>query len=143
MSDGFEVIATTLLASQMRVDAHVTSRAGQALVLREGDVLARLRVDVLFRQPEVDYVYAAVFVERLSTDEEVLGLDVAKDQVALVHVLDALEELNGDHAHGLDAEFAIAQVEQVLQIRPQKFHDECVVFAALTVKEYLRNSFFF
>ena len=48
MSDG---VKRTL--AQVRVDAHVAGGAGQALVLAVGDVLVRLRVDVLLGQAEV------------------------------------------------------------------------------------------
>lgn len=51
-----QVVAPTLLLTQVRVDAHVTRRARQRLVLAVRDVFVRLRVDVRLRQAEVDYV---------------------------------------------------------------------------------------
>lgn len=40
----------------MSVDAHVAGGAGEALMLLVGNMLARLRVDVLLGQAEVDDV---------------------------------------------------------------------------------------
>lgn len=51
-----QVVASTLLLAQVRVDAHVARRARQRLVLAVRDVFVRLRVDVRLRQAEVDYV---------------------------------------------------------------------------------------
>ena len=102
-----------LTASQMRVDAHVPRRPAQALSFPIRNVLLRLRVAVLLRHAEVDDVDhcgrgggrdrrqpgstqgphnrrrpRTVRVLRTgAADEEVVRLDVAVDQVLVVHGL--------------------------------------------------------
>ena len=75
--------------AEVRVDAHVARRARQALVLPVRDVLVRLGVDVLLREPEVDDVDLVRALVRLAPDQEVLRLHVAVDQVLRVDVLHA------------------------------------------------------
>ena len=96
----------------MRVDAHVSRRPAQALALPVRDVLLRLRVPVLLGHPKVNdvdhcartrtSVTVASHRERAAqrtvgvlraraADEEVVGLDIAVDQVLLVHGLHARE----------------------------------------------------
>nr|POF16451.1 hypothetical protein CFP56_23969 [Quercus suber] len=104
----------------MRVDAHVAGGAGQALAFAVGDMLFGLGITVLFRHAKVDDVDDVLCFGVGSTDEEVVGLDVAVDQVLLVDGLDAGEHLLGDHDDGLDGEAAPAVVEEVFQTGPQQ-----------------------
>ena len=69
------------------MDAHVARGARQTLVFPIRDVLVRLWVDVLLREAEVDDVDRLVSLVRLPPDQEVLGLDIAIDEVLLVDVL--------------------------------------------------------
>lgn len=71
----------------MGVDGSVSSRAGQVLVLSVGDVKVRLRVAVLLSETKVDDVdLVASFAD---AHEEIVGLDIAVDEVARMDVLDA------------------------------------------------------
>ena len=74
--------------SDVRVDGGVASGAGEALAVLVGDVLVLL-VDVALGEAVVDDVDRALV--RLDADEEVVGLDVAVQEVAVVEVLDALQ----------------------------------------------------
>lgn len=47
-------------------------------------------------------------------------------------------QLNSDHQNSLKREFPITQVEQVLEARAEKFHDQGVVFAARPEVVHLR-----
>ena len=71
----------------MRVNAHVARGARQTLVFPIRDVLVRLRVDVLLREAEVDDVDRLLSLVRLPPDQEVLGFDVAVDEMLLVNEL--------------------------------------------------------
>ena len=74
--------------SDVRVDGGVASGAGEAFAVLVGDVLVLL-VDVALGESVVDDVDRALV--RLDADEEVVGLDVAVQEVAVVEVLDALQ----------------------------------------------------
>jgi hypothetical protein len=76
-----------LLASQMSVDAHVTSGTGKRLTFPVGDVLLRLGVAVLLRHSEVYDVDDVGALGARTADQEVVGLDVAVDEILLVDSL--------------------------------------------------------
>lgn len=75
----------------MRVDAHVTRRASQAFVFPIRYVLVRLQVYVLFGQSEIDDVDDLLPFGCASSDQEVLRLDIAVDQMPAVNVLYPME----------------------------------------------------
>ena len=97
MSQGLEVVPSGLFLPQVRVDAHVTGSARQALVLPVRNVLVRVWkggtpcnafcirsmiefrlawVDVLFGEAKVDDVDDFVLLHRGAPYEEVLRLNV-------------------------------------------------------------------
>lgn len=80
----------------MRVDAHVPRRSTQALPLSVGDVLLRLGVAVLLGHPKVDDVHNVGGLGAGTSDEEVVGLDVAVDEVLLVDSLNSRELQGGE-----------------------------------------------
>mmetsp|Transcript_49756 Transcript_49756/g.158932 ORF Transcript_49756/g.158932 Transcript_49756/m.158932 type:complete len:260 (-) Transcript_49756:839-1618(-) len=84
---GLEVVATALLDTQMRVDGSVARGPRQVLVLPVRDVLVRLRVAVLLRQPEIDDVHLVRPLPQ--PHKEVIRLDVAVNEALRVHVLDS------------------------------------------------------
>lgn len=73
--------------SQMRINAHVSRCSRQAFVFPVPDVLLRQRVDIFFGEAKVDDMYEAVLLARRTTDEEILGLHVAVDDVLGMNVL--------------------------------------------------------
>ena len=79
----------------MRVDRGVTSSARQVLVLPVRDVQVRLGVAELLSETEVDDIDLVATLA--NAHQEVVGLDIAMDEVARVHVLDA-----GDLRKGLE-----------------------------------------
>lgn len=89
VAEGLEVIATRLLASKMGVDTHVASGTGQRLALSVGDVLLGLGVAVLLSHTKVDDVDDVGALGARTTNEEVVGLDVAVNEILLVDGLDA------------------------------------------------------
>lgn len=76
-----------LTFAQVRVDAHVTRRARQALVLPVGDVFFGLGVYVLFGQTKVDDVDGVLPLAAGPPHQEVLRLHVSVYQALGVHVL--------------------------------------------------------
>ena len=132
MAQSLEIVSTTLFATQMSVDRHVTGGSAERLALTVGDVLLRLWVTVLLGHAEVDDVDNVSSLGAGAADEEVVGLDVAVDQVLLVDGLHARQHLLGDHDDSLGREATVAVVEQVFKGRPQQVNDEDVVQAFLT-----------
>lgn len=80
----------------MGVDGCVACSARQVLVLPVGDVLVCAGVSVLLGQAKVDDVHQVALLPQ--PHEEVVGLDIAMDEVLGVDVLDAtdLERTEGD-----------------------------------------------
>ena len=79
-----EIVATGLLAPKMGVDTHVTSGTRERLAFSVRDVLLRLGVTVLLRHTKVDDVDDIGALGAGAADKEVVGLDVAVDEVLLV-----------------------------------------------------------
>ena len=84
VTESFKVVPTGLLASKMSIDTHVTSCTRQGLALPVGNVLLGLGIAILLCHTEIDDVDHIGTLGARSTDEEVVGLDIAVDQVLLV-----------------------------------------------------------
>jgi len=84
------------------VDGGLAGCAREVLVLLLGDVLLRLGVALAFGESEVhDLDDVLVFGQ---ADQEVVGFDVAVDEVVRMHLLEALQHLVCNHEHGLERE---------------------------------------
>ena len=90
----------------MRVDGGVARSADELLVLAVRDVREGVGVAVLLAEAHVDEVEGVGVV--LEAHEEVVGLDVAVEVVVRVVVLDAVQQLDGQHRHRLQTEFTTA-----------------------------------
>lgn len=97
VAESLEIITTRLFASQMGVDTHVSSGAGQRLALAVRDMLLSLGVTVLLGHTKVDHVDDIGALGAGATDEEVIGLDVAVNEILLVDGLDARKLQKGKH----------------------------------------------
>ena len=125
VAQGFHVVTTGLLNTQVGVDTGVASGTGQVLVLTVRDVEVSLGVTVLFGQAKVDNVD---LVSTLAdTHEEVIGLNVTVDEGLGVDVLDAGDKLVGQEEDGLQRELAVAEVEEILERRAEEIEDHGVV----------------
>jgi len=69
------------------VNAHIASRSRQTFVLTERYVLLRRRVDVFFSETKVDNVDHVLLPVGVPTDQKVLGLYVAVDEMFGVDIL--------------------------------------------------------
>lgn len=77
----------------MCIDAHITSRPAQALSLSVRNVLFCLWIAVLLGHPKVDDVNEVCILRAWTANKEVVGLDIAVDEVLLV---------NGLHSRNLE-----------------------------------------
>jgi len=109
ISQRLHVVAPTLLNAQVGVDGGVPGGAGQIFILSVHNVLPGAVVAELLGEAEVDEKHLVA----VSTDahQEVVGLDVAVDEVFVVHELDATDHLIGEHQDGFHCEASRAEVE--------------------------------
>jgi hypothetical protein len=107
------------------VDGGVTSGTSQVLVLSVRDVEVGLGVPVLLGETKVDHV--DLVAPLADAHEEVVGLDVTVNEALGVNVLDAADELVGEQEDGLEGEFAVAEVEEILERGAEKVEDHGVV----------------
>lgn len=122
----------------MGVDGGVTSGTRQVLVLTVGNVEVGLGVPVLLGQTEIDHV--DLVASLANAHEEVVGLDVAVNEALGVDVLDAADELVGEQEDGLEGEFAVAEVEEILEGRAEQVEDHGVVVALGAEPSYEGNA---
>ncbi len=127
VAEGLEIISARLFTSQVRVDTHITGGTGERFALAVWDVLLRLGVSVLLGHAKVNDVNNVGGLGSGTADDEVVGLDVSVDEVALVYGLDAREHLLGNHDDSLDGESATAVVEEVFERRSEEVNNENVV----------------
>lgn len=89
MSQCLQVVPSRLLSPQMCIDAHVTSCARQTLALPIWYMLFGLRIAVLLRHSEINNVDNISSLGIGSANEEIIGFDIAINQVLFVNGLDA------------------------------------------------------
>lgn len=94
-------------------------------------MLLSLGVTVLLGHAEIDNVDNVGGFAVWPADQEVVGLDVAVDEVLLVDGLHAGQHLLRDHDDGLDGEAASAVVEEILKRGSEQVNDKNVVEAFL------------
>lgn len=75
----------------MSIDAHVPGRASERLVLPVWYVLARLGIDVLLREAEVDDMDCILLFGVLTTQQKVFRLNVAINKMFGMYKLDSVE----------------------------------------------------
>jgi hypothetical protein len=78
----------------MGVDTHVARRSGKRLTFPVRNVLLRLGIAVLLGHAEVDDVDDVSALGAGAANKEVVGLDVAVDEVLLVDGLDTRQLVN-------------------------------------------------
>lgn len=122
----------------MGVDGGVTSGTGQVLVLSVRDVEVCLRVPVLLGETEVDNV--DLVTPLADAHEEVVRLDITVNEALGVDVLDAADQLVGQEEDGLEGEFAVAEVEEVLEGGAEEVEDHGVVVTLGTEPSDERNA---
>lgn len=99
VAERLKVVAPALLDPEVRVEACIAGGAGQGLVLPVGDVEEGAWVAVPLGQPKVDQVAVPRVLPQ--AHHKVVRLDVAVEKVLVVHVLDPLDHLVGEHQNRL------------------------------------------
>ena len=84
-----------------------------------------LGVTVLLSQTEINNVDLVAALA--DTHEEVVRLDITVDEGLGVNVLNARDQLISEEKDGLQGEFSVAEVEEVLQAGSKKIEDHGIV----------------
>ena len=130
IGQGFKVIATCLLNSQMGVDGHITSRASKILVLPVGNMEMSLLAVELLGETKIDNI--ELIASFTDAHKGVVRLDVAMNEILRMYVFDSRylrhdgirkETPKTDWTHqlickeqdGLETELPVAEVEEVLE----------------------------
>lgn len=120
-------------------------------------MLLSFRVPVLLCHAEVDHMNDVSSFRAGSTDQEIVRLDVAIDEVFLVDRLNSRKlgfglsagpratekrsyHLFGDHHHSLDGESPVAMVEEIFQARAQEIDHQDVVQTFLPEIIHIRDA---
>lgn len=109
----------------MGVDAGITGRSSQVLILTVRDVEVSLGIAVFLGQTEIDHVN--LISTLTNSHQEVIGFDVTMDERFGVDIFDAGDQLIGQEKNGLQRKFAVAKIEQVLQTGAEEVDDHRVV----------------
>ena len=125
VTKGFHVITTRLLHAKVRVDTSITSGTGQVLVLSVGNVEMGLGITILLGQTKVDDV--DLIASLANAHQEVIRFDITMDERLGMDILDAGNELIGEQEDSLQGEFAVAEIEQVLEAGSEKVQDHGIV----------------
>jgi|SRR5712671_2908212 len=104
-----QIIAASLLHSQMGVDRRISGSSGQILVLAIGDMKMGLGIPVLLRKTKVNDI--DLIAALANTHEEVVGFDVTMDEIAGMDVLDTRDLIYGlvTSIDGLDDHARVGQ----------------------------------
>ena len=82
-------------SAKMGIDGHVTRCSAQTLAFTVGYVLLCLGIPVLLRHAKVDHMDDVRALRPRPADEEVVGLDVAVNQIFLVNCLHSRNQYEG------------------------------------------------
>lgn len=111
--------------TKVSVDGGIAGSAGKVLVLSVRDVEMGLGVAVFLGQAKVNDIDLVASLP--DAHEEVVGLDIAVDEGLGMDVLDARDELVGEEKDRLQGELPVAEVEEVLQARPEQVENHGIV----------------
>jgi hypothetical protein len=95
-------------------------------------------VFVPFGQAEVDDVEDMLVL--VQTDQEVVRLDISMQEAILVHVLDSLEHLDGQHQHCLEGELAATILKKIFKAGAKHVNYHRVVITLFAEMENSWNS---
>jgi len=127
MTKSFEIVSAGLLTAQMGVDTHVSCSSRKGLSLAVWDMLLRLRVTVLLGHAEVNHMDNAGSLGARAANEEVVGFDIAVNEILLVNGLNTRKHLLGNHDNRLNGEPSATVIEKILKGRTEQVDHENVV----------------
>lgn len=129
VTDGLEIISSRLLVSDMGVQTGVSSGTSQVFAISEWDMLT-FGALVALGKTEIDDING-VFSLIISTDEEVVGLDISMNDSLFVHDLDSLDHLDSHVEDCLEIKFSAALLEKVFKRLTEHVHDHNVVHLSI------------
>jgi hypothetical protein len=109
----------------MGVDRSITRGPSQVLVLPIRDVEMGLGVTVFLGQTEINNIDLVTTLA--NAHEEVIRLDVTVDERLGMDVLNAGDQLVSKEKYGLQGEFAVAEVEEILQTGAKEIENHSIV----------------
>ena len=122
----------------MGIDTRVTSGSRQVLVLTVWDMKVSLGVTVLLGQAKINHI--DLVSPLANAHQEVVRLDVPVDERLGMNVLNPRDELIRQQEDGLQGEFAIAKVEEILQARSKQIEHHRIVVTFGSKPTHKRNA---
>ena len=122
--NSLKIVPSALLFSLVSGHRRIPSCTCKVLSLLIGNVLA-VRIFVTFGQAEIDNVNIITILV-ISTDKEIIRLDVTVNQFLLMYFLDPSDNLDSYQATGLKVKSLLALLEKILQTWSEKIHNHHV-----------------
>ncbi len=122
----------------MSVDTGITGGTSQVLVLSVWNVEMGLRVTVFLSQTKVNDIDLVAALA--DAHQEVIWLDITMNERLGMDVLDARDELVGKKEHRLKGEFAVAEVEKILQGRAEQIQNHGIVVTLCSKPTHKRDA---
>ena len=136
--EGFKIVTTGLLNTQVGVNGCVASSTCEVLVLPVRNVQVSLRVAELLGKTEIDDVNLIATLS--DAHKEIIGFDITVNEVARMDVFNARDKLICEQKNGLQAEFAVTKVEKVFQRRAKEIEHHRVVVTLSAEPPYERHT---
>lgn len=110
MTNRFEVITSTLFFAQMRIEGSVTCSSSQIFAFSVWNVLT-VGSPIEFSEAEINYIDKVLSLI-VSSNQEIIRLNVSMDYPFLVDFLDTLDHLGCANADSFQIELMFAPFEQ-------------------------------
>ena len=121
MTNGFQIVTSTLLDSLVRRDRGVSGGAGEVLAIFVRNMFT---LTILVALSETKVNDEDIVSSRLSaTDQEVIGLDITMDDPLVVHLLNSLDQLRANKEDGFQIELPTASLEEVFKGWTKQVHN--------------------
>lgn len=120
MTDGLEIITSTLFFSQMCIKRSVSGSSRQVLSISEWYMLT-IGAPVELGESKVNYV-DEIFCLLITTNEEVIRFDVSMENTLCVDTLYQSDHLNGNHTSCAQVELVLAMLEEAFQALSEQVH---------------------
>ena len=131
MANGLEIIPSALLLSKVSIQRSISSRSSQVFTLFKGNVTT-IGLSKELGKTKVNDEYS-VLVLIVTTDEEVIRLDVSVNYSLRVNFLDSTNHLNSAVANSWQIKLLLAVFKETLEGLTQKIHDHNVELVGLTL----------
>lgn len=120
MADGFQVISSRLLLSQMGSQGCVSGSSCQIFTLYEWNVLT-FRILVAFSETKINNV--DVITSGIGSNQKVVRFDVSMNNPLLMNLFNSFDHLLSNEATSFKVKFPFALHEKVLKTWSEHIHD--------------------